>query len=195
VTAGAPLPLGLNFAPLGDQRFDIHECTVLGTTIALVAEGSRLKLPRPDISGCDQTRVVLSVEPGQTVDWPVPQLYADGVPTREIRSGPTGSYLGGTLTPGEYRWVVSLALRSGINGLNSRVTITAHPCGGFTTELVDRFVGSTADEAATEAASTGLSTRVVELDGEELASTDDLRCDRVNLAVADGTVVAVADVG
>ncbi len=197
VSAGTPLVLAPpHFRFAGEQPFDVHECSYLGTTIGLVPLNSDETMPRPDISGCDPTRLIISVEPNESIAWPLPERFADGLPTREVRTGPSGAYLGGTLRPGEYGTVWAPALRGGaITAMTGGFTITPHPCGGFTTEFVDRFIGKTLDAATAEADRSGLTTRVIVVDGVEQGSTDDHRCDRVNLSIRGERVVEVVDVG
>lgn len=65
-------------------------------------------------------------------------------------------------------------------------------CAGLTDELVADLVGIDEAEAGDRAADRGMTTRVVERDGRPQSVTFDLRCNRVNLAVADGRVIGVA---
>ena len=57
------------------------------------------------------------------------------------------------------------------------------------------LVGLTEDEAAEAAEALGWEVRVANLDGEDQALTMDLRPNRVNVAVEDGEVTEVLDIG
>jgi len=60
---------------------------------------------------------------------------------------------------------------------------------------LEEFVGSTLADFEEAADAFGYTTRVVELDGEALAVTEDYSLSRVNVVVADDTVTAIASIG
>src|SRR5690606_12229777 len=103
----------------------------------------------------------------------------------------SGSYLGGTLDAGDYYLVVEVPGLGGLFSLLSPVTITEHPCGGFSTDFVERYIFEGSARAEAQAARDGMELRVVEEDGVELAITHDLRCDRVNVELSGGRVMGV----
>lgn len=72
------------------------------------------------------------------------------------------------------------------------VECTGEPRGTFDATAI---VGMPIAEAEAVAEDDGCSVRVVERDGEGLASTLDFRSDRVNVAVEDGSVTEIVDIG
>jgi hypothetical protein len=74
----------------------------------------------------------------------------------------------------------------------SAVICTGPPRGTFDATSI---VGETEDEATAAAEAEGCSIRVVERDGKALAVTEDFRPDRINVAVADGIVEEIVNLG
>lgn len=72
------------------------------------------------------------------------------------------------------------------------VVCTGPPQGTFDATAV---VGESLDAASEAAADEGCQIRVAIRDGEGLALTQDFRPDRVNVAVEDGTVTEIVDIG
>lgn len=70
----------------------------------------------------------------------------------------------------------------------------AGPAGTVPADLA-ALVGLPVDEFTARAEALGFTTRVTTLDGEPQMGTMDLRTDRVNVAVADGTVTAIDSIG
>lgn len=72
------------------------------------------------------------------------------------------------------------------------VTCTGPPRGTFDATAI---VGDPVADAKSAAAEQGCSVRVAMRDGEGLALTQDFRPDRVNVAVEDGEVTEIIDIG
>jgi len=64
-----------------------------------------------------------------------------------------------------------------------------------TEESAEVLVGLSEDDATEAAEERGWTIRVVQRDGEDLPATMDLRPDRVNVEVTDGSVTSIASIG
>ena len=74
----------------------------------------------------------------------------------------------------------------------ARVECTGEPGGVFDATAI---VGESVAEAMRAARQQGCSIRVAVRNGEQLALTQDFRPDRVNVAVRDGEVIEIVDIG
>lgn len=174
----------------------IHECSAIQTGIAFVpASDPGGEVPVPQIIDCYRTPS-LEIPPGDTVDLP---FAVNGFPAplsarrHGVHEGMTVPL--GALPPGEYLATAVMPGSDRAVRVQTPVTITEATCDGLTDELARAVIWRTEAEATAAAEALGFTLRPVIIDSVGQAVTDDLRCDRVNVAVGSGRVIDITSLG
>ena len=192
VPAGDTLPARLAVWNLTDADLVVEECSDLLTTWGLVpASAPGSDLPGRTIIDCYATPSH-EIPAGEVVRWDLTWTQIEpGFVARTTGDGPEWPHLG-ALDPGSYLGVVELPTSEGDLRMSIPITVTEPRCEGLTDDLVERYVGRTGEEASIEASQGGFTYRVASIDGEPLALTDDLVCDRIDVDLINGTVARVS---
>ncbi|WP_426572403.1 hypothetical protein [Aquihabitans sp. McL0605] len=199
VRSGSSVEATLAVHNRSDQPVTLTQCTLLYARLGLVSTKDP-DASLPPVSGDHCVSSPLDLPPvGPTivpangdlrlpVTWRTPSGLQALRPDRDPKHD--GTTFLGTLPPGTYDAVIEIPGRTSDGGATTAITVTEPLCP-TTDDLVRSYLDLTSEQAASQAIADGLAYRAVSIDGVGQAITENLRCDRINVALVDDIVVGL----